>query len=85
MEVKTRLNVGDVLWIMYYNKPLKVCIESIKIYAHLEFDGFTNKTEVSIYYCGFRDVFRRDNFLYEENEIGKKAFLTKEDLINSLL
>lgn len=79
MEVKTRLNVGDVLWIMYYNKPLKVCIERIKIYAGLESDG------VSINYCGFRDPFRRDNFLYEENEIGKKAFLTKEDLINSLL
>ena len=85
MEIKTKLNIGDTLWVMYCNKPKEIKIESISIYVDSKFDGFTNKAGVSIYYCGYLDVFRKDDFRYAESNIDKDVFLTKEDLINSLL
>lgn len=85
MEVKTKLNIGDTLWIMYNNRPREIKINHIGIKVSLQFDGFTNKTSVSIYYRGWVDCFKKEDFSYEEDTIGKQVFLTKEDLINSLL
>ncbi len=87
MEIKTKFNVCDKVWIMRDNKPCKIEISNIEI----EITG--SVTTGSIYLNGKyytkiryveikRDAYREsEEHVYNENE----CFLTRKELLDSFL
>lgn len=74
--IQTKYKLGDYVWIMFDNKPLKDRIERIQTLTSWE--GMTGPEY---------PVTNTTYYLYKQPKIGIKeqdCFATKEDLINSL-
>lgn len=74
MNIKTKYNPGDKVWVMIQNKPEYLIVNAISIVANLTFD---NEIKYNIKYNCFLGRFGGN---YEEKEL----FATKEDLKNYL-
>lgn len=71
MEVKTKYNVGDKVWVIADNKPTEFLIDSIEIFIN---DVGHHGISQSIWYVD------KNNEGYQEHQV----FPTKEKLIKSL-
>lgn len=76
MRIETLLNIGDKVWGMHNDKPLEHTIEiiDITVYTFLPHTKYTARRGES--------AGARANFF--EDEMGRRYFKTKEELIKSL-
>lgn len=75
MEIKTKYNIFDEVYIIYNNKIKQVIIKGIKI--HIEKKPYLDKTSIKTTYILYNYNFSTE---YSEDNI----FKTKKELIKSL-
>ena len=71
MQIKTKYNIGDKVWVIVNNKPTELLINSIEIFIH---DMGQYRIGYSIWYVD------KKNEGFEETQV----FPTKEELLKSL-
>ncbi|MEE1303843.1 MAG: hypothetical protein U0K68_01630 [Agathobacter sp.] len=76
MTIKTKYNIGDKVWLMWYNKPIQARIMKIKTNT-IEVSKFCIRTfkETTIEY-----IIEMDSAVMSEDRL----FPTKEELLKSL-
>ncbi len=70
MNIKTKCNPGDKIWVMLDNRPIALFIDSINIKCFLDYD---KKPNHSIIYSA-------SNGIYGGKFTEKEIFISKEDL-----
>lgn len=77
MQIETKLNFDDTVWLMYDNRPRQFFINKIDIVC--------NKLDYIVEYgCALLGEPHIMNS-FREYELDRIAFLNKKDLVNSLL
>lgn len=71
MTIETKFNVGDEVWFMHANKPIKGCVLRMDIAVARKGDGYSEDYEVEV-----------DGFFHYQNY--QSLFPTKEELLKSL-
>lgn len=74
MEISTKYDIGDKCWCMYYNMPVEILIEEIKVYVT------SQSSRHSVKYVGIGCGYGYNIEVYD-----KDVFDTKDELINSLI
>ena len=76
MIIETKYNIGDEVWLMWYNKPIQTQVKQVKTLTK-EVSKFCIKTfkETTIEY-----IIEMDSALMSEDRL----FPTKEELLKSL-
>lgn len=72
MEINTKYEIGELLYILHNNRIKKVSVEDITIFV---------KDKVVQYDVNYLDIGTVERFTINEDDI----FKTKEELINNLL
>lgn len=80
MEIKTKYNIGDSAWVMYYNKPTKITISSMEVFINSWYGSFKQNYFQTDYFDKDAKGMYNSTIRFKEKEL----FDTKEELINSL-
>jgi hypothetical protein len=77
MIVRTKLNIGDRVWVMDSNKPLECTVERIETICF--------GSLISVKYTARRGESAGARAEFHEEEYGKRYFASRKRLIRSLL
>ena len=75
MDIKTKYNPGDKVWVMINNKPIALFIDSIDIRCFLDYDKIPNHSI----------IYSASNGIYGGKFTGKEIFVSKEDFKRTLV
>lgn len=87
MEIKTKFDIGNTIWLMIDNKPRIHTIREIQIYTNSEtkrLDEYDYRTEKIVIKNPQINYVLDNGIDINETGLNKSFFKTKEELINSL-